>query len=104
MLLIRRSPRSTLFPYTTLFRSGSGGATAGPGRRAVPPVRRAAPARRVGAAPARDEHTACPLRTRRSGGPDPQAVRPAHGQHLVPFQPSPPSPVRRLRTTLRLAA
>src|SRR2546422_11121509 len=27
-LMIRRPPRSTLFPYTTLFRSGSGAATA----------------------------------------------------------------------------
>src|SRR3712207_7318882 len=26
-LMIRRPPRSTLFPYTTLFRSGLGGAT-----------------------------------------------------------------------------
>src|SRR5476651_1395865 len=27
-LMIRRPPRSTLFPYTTLFRSSAGGATA----------------------------------------------------------------------------
>src|SRR5690348_17543960 len=27
--MIRRPPRSTLFPYTTLFRSGSGGAACG---------------------------------------------------------------------------
>src|SRR5256885_8244081 len=27
--MIRRPPRSTLFPYTTLFRSGDGGAPAG---------------------------------------------------------------------------
>src|ERR1017187_9511706 len=27
--MIRRPPRSTLFPYTTLFRSGGGGAAAG---------------------------------------------------------------------------
>src|SRR2546430_6516701 len=33
-LMIRRPPRSTLFPYTTLFRSAVGG-----GRRAVLPVR-----------------------------------------------------------------
>src|SRR2546426_11565253 len=31
-LMIRRPPRSTLFPYTTLFRSAYGGATV-PGRR-----------------------------------------------------------------------
>src|SRR5712675_2773232 len=29
-LMIRRPPRSTLFPYTTLFRSGAGGVTATP--------------------------------------------------------------------------
>src|SRR5947209_12909389 len=29
--MIRRPPRSTLFPYTTLFRSGSGGLAARPG-------------------------------------------------------------------------
>src|SRR5256885_16172903 len=28
-LMIRRPPRSTLFPYTTLFRSGSGGVCVG---------------------------------------------------------------------------
>src|SRR5256885_15258469 len=31
-LMIRRPPRSTLFPYTTLFRSGSAGATIPGGR------------------------------------------------------------------------
>src|SRR6266478_7344419 len=30
-LMIRRPPRSTLFPYTTLFRSRSGALSAGPG-------------------------------------------------------------------------
>src|SRR3712207_8971137 len=30
--MIRRPPRSTLFPYTTLFRSGRAGAAAGPAR------------------------------------------------------------------------
>src|SRR2546430_5787264 len=38
--MIRRPPRSTLFPYTTLFRSrgaaGAGGASAEPRRRAEP--------------------------------------------------------------------
>src|SRR5579872_7546663 len=29
-LMIRRPPRSTLFPYTTLFRSGAGGASEPP--------------------------------------------------------------------------
>src|SRR2546422_3688335 len=31
--MIRRPPRSTLFPYTTLFRSSSGGHRVGTGRR-----------------------------------------------------------------------
>src|SRR5256885_13258931 len=47
-LMIRRPPRSTLFPYTTLFRSRPGGARVRPAgrlplleraRRAAPPVR-----------------------------------------------------------------
>src|SRR2546422_5421944 len=36
--MIRRPPRSTLFPYTTLFRSHAGGRTA-PGRLDDPPHR-----------------------------------------------------------------
>src|SRR6266496_6384804 len=35
--MIRRPPRSTLFPYTTLFRSPHGGCTASGGR--SPPIR-----------------------------------------------------------------
>src|SRR3712207_7433000 len=51
-LMIRRPPRSTLFPYTTLFRS-AGGALSAPGRRPrARPVVRAA--RAVGAAAAHD--------------------------------------------------
>src|SRR5436190_16075181 len=34
--MIRRPPRSTLFPYTTLFRSSGGPAAASPARRARP--------------------------------------------------------------------
>src|SRR2546427_2193433 len=34
--MIRRPPRSTLFPYTTLFRSGSGGGAAGAALHAAP--------------------------------------------------------------------
>src|SRR5262250_2154125 len=45
-LMIRRPPRSTLFPYTTLFRSSSGWA-GWPGRN---PPRRALPAARTGTA------------------------------------------------------
>src|SRR2546426_11958749 len=35
-LMIRRPPRSTLFPYTTLFRSGEGGRRSGEGWFMVP--------------------------------------------------------------------
>src|SRR2546427_11821320 len=35
--MIRRPPRSTLFPYTTLFRSRAGGAAAAPRRAAAQP-------------------------------------------------------------------
>src|SRR6266511_4439544 len=49
-LMTRRPPRSTLFPYTTLFRSGRGRARARPAL---------AQLRRPGQAPARsEEHTA----------------------------------------------
>src|SRR3712207_8117643 len=34
--MIRRPPRSTLFPYTTLFRSEGSALGAGPGRRGLP--------------------------------------------------------------------
>src|SRR5439155_26574067 len=37
-LMIRRPPRSTLFPYTTLFRSASGPARAARGHRPAPAV------------------------------------------------------------------
>src|SRR5699024_12591209 len=58
-LLLRRPPRSTLFPYTTLFRSGRARADRGADRRdplaalaplepALLPRRRARPARRGG--------------------------------------------------------
>src|SRR6266704_3404608 len=33
LLVLRRPPRSTLFPYTTLFRSAAGGRAPAPGRR-----------------------------------------------------------------------
>src|SRR5205823_11285516 len=42
--MIRRPPRSTLFPYTTLFRSPSGGRTGESGR-ASPAARRICPPR-----------------------------------------------------------
>src|SRR5256885_12020145 len=42
--MIRRPPRSTLFPYTTLFRSGGGDR----GRRAAAHARRAPPCARSG--------------------------------------------------------
>src|SRR6266496_4362005 len=47
-LMIRRPPRSTLFPYTTLFRAR---------RAATPRVRGLAPSRRRQAVPRSEEHT-----------------------------------------------
>src|SRR6266540_7386354 len=77
--MIRRPPRSTLFPYTTLFRSVRGGA----GRRvwrartgragaAARPRRDDAPLRR--ARGARLSVVAAPVRPRRRAG-EPRAVR-----------------------------
>src|SRR2546426_7589979 len=59
--MIRRPPRSTLFPYTTLFRSRRRGASrhegprgpGGAGRAAVPPFVRCHPLRRIRS----EEHT-----------------------------------------------
>src|SRR3712207_843856 len=51
--MIRRPPRSTLFPYTTLFRSVAHGAVAGGGR---PPAPKEAPAPR---ARPEAQHTPC---------------------------------------------
>src|SRR2546426_8884263 len=52
--MIRRPPRSTLFPYTTLFRSRAGRASSGAGVRdwACPPTRRRGPG-------SRRSHTTC---------------------------------------------
>src|SRR3712207_8810637 len=54
--MIRRPPRSTLFPYTTLFRSGPGGGLdrpggAGTGGADGPPPRRVRPLRAGGRTP-----------------------------------------------------
>src|SRR3712207_8044926 len=47
-LMIRRPPRSTLFPYTTLFRSSSGTSTLAAGRRAGARCRGGLRGRRAG--------------------------------------------------------
>src|SRR3712207_9452532 len=62
--MIRRPPRSTLFPYTTLFRSAARVVRAGVSRR---------PVRRLGAGPGAAAEGAA----RRLRGP-----RPAPGRHL----------------------
>src|SRR3712207_7588999 len=68
-LMIRRPPRSTLFPYTTLFRSRDGRVAAGARRHAgrrrprrepdglSPPARRAGGARRQREGARSEEHT-----------------------------------------------
>src|SRR5207249_12230511 len=50
-LMIRRPPRSTLFPYTTLFRSLVAGALAGGGPPPARPDRGRRPAPQIGRAP-----------------------------------------------------
>src|SRR3712207_7510531 len=63
--MIRRPPRSTLFPYTTLFRSCAGACAA---RGSTPPCAGAAPARPPAARPALPPHSpASPPGRRRSG-------------------------------------
>src|SRR5437016_7838941 len=54
-LMIRRPPRSTLFPYTTLFRSPSCASRADPGR--APPIHAPPDPRRRSAAGRSEEHT-----------------------------------------------
>src|SRR3712207_7514067 len=70
--MIRRPPRSTLFPYTTLFRSAPGprrGPALGPGerqrrRRPAHPRGRGAPARPTGQRAARSEEHTSELQSR----------------------------------------
>src|SRR5229473_6107661 len=54
-LMIRRPPRSTLFPYTTLFRSRAAAAGRPPGWRRA--GRRASPRVRIAPARRSEEHT-----------------------------------------------
>src|SRR3712207_9234352 len=69
--MIRRPPRSTLFPYTTLFRSGPGGV---PGRSTAAGVGVAEPVAVVGARPGRDVVDRV---RRRAAAAGPTAVGPA---------------------------
>src|SRR3712207_7313167 len=59
--MIRRPPRSTLFPYTTLFRSGRGAAV---GVTRLPAAPRGGPRRRDGAREQRLRHPRHPRRAR----------------------------------------
>src|SRR3712207_9215095 len=63
-LMIQRPPKSTLFPYTTLFRSAARGAPRGQ----PPVVRRAARARRAARPRAPLDGHDAGLRRRRRGG------------------------------------
>src|SRR3712207_7314382 len=67
--MIRRPPRSTLFPYTTLFRSPTPEPTAAPGAQQQPPVR---PRRVAGAATPIKQFTGDPLA---HGGEDRKSTR-----------------------------
>src|SRR2546430_11566008 len=69
--MIRRPPRSTLFPYTTLFRSHAGIHAQEPGRApeaSHPPVRAGRPARHRDARAQRDELRRCSLIESRGRG------------------------------------
>src|SRR5690554_7241204 len=72
--MLRRPPRSTLFPYTTLFRSG--------GRPAARPARHTAGgiARRAGRA---DEHRDTPLAHQREGRSEEHTSELQSRPHLV---------------------
>src|SRR2546426_8267295 len=62
--MIRRPPRSTLFPYTTLFRSHQPGLVQGDGRRGLPElVHRRGQATRVRPDPCRGPHLQDELRS-----------------------------------------
>src|SRR2546422_604884 len=71
--MIRRPPRSTLFPYTTLFRSGAPAGTAARACRLYPPAQYDRPARGADAlprVPARSDHAGPPdAASRRRAGP-----------------------------------
>src|SRR5216684_8304020 len=54
-LMIRRPPRSTLFPYTTLFRSSRSASSRAGIRRSFPPT--SSPAPSTGASRRSEEHT-----------------------------------------------
>src|SRR5690242_21153516 len=54
--MLRRPPRSTLFPYTTLFRSGAGATTTGAGAEFAIALPTIAPATKPPTAPAATPH------------------------------------------------
>src|SRR3712207_8242967 len=63
-LMIRRPPRSTLFPYTTLFRSARGTWTDPPSVRFAPPSRSEAGRRFIVGLPMRSEEHTSELQSR----------------------------------------
>src|SRR5690606_42054126 len=97
-LMLRRPPRSTPFPYTTLFRSRSGGRPYRSGTSTVPAGRRKRPPTRQPPEP----HEA-PSSARQSGqssrtneppsyAPLACAAHPSHGYPAAPASPPPPTP------------
>src|SRR5256886_14335838 len=76
-LMIRRPPRSTLFPYTTLFRSREGSAGGANGRRLLASGGRLAfPSERHPVACEPRAQRAAPLHARHSGGGAPGLAPP----------------------------
>src|SRR3712207_8608975 len=84
--MIRRPPRSTLFPYTTLFRSGGGGGRAAPQRgRHLPgqPVRQPGGGRAAVPVPGRPRPAAAPGRAGRGGRSEEHTSELQSRQYLV---------------------
>src|SRR5256885_7523132 len=103
-LMIRRPPRSTLFPYTTLFRSGP----SVPAARARDPARDRGRARRISGTPAprpparSEEHTSelqspcnlvCRLLLEKKKNNTPTSPR-HHQSAIHPWQPATPPHIR----------
>src|SRR5256885_8676276 len=81
--MIRRPPRSTLFPYTTLFRSQHGQGTQGNGRPVEEAAAAANPAGRLPRAAQRPgRHHGTAARRAPADGPDRKSTR-LNSSHLV---------------------
>src|SRR3712207_8500373 len=86
-LMIRRPPRSTLFPYTTLFRSQvARTARPAPGDRATPDRSAAVEQGRPGGGPVRRDPLAGPAQPLRGPGQGVRAAGPRSEEHTSELQ------------------